>query len=194
MRPELYVQTVLAREGKQKEAERVARLNNHELLKPLQTALLLNSKVAEIIDILKRSIFYGTTLDQTKLTEKYDELVKLILFQKEGNLDVASDAFQQDGVNRLLHAALGMITESAEFAESVYESTFAGKEFDKVNAKEEIGDQTWYCGLAIDAIGSNFEEVFEVNNAKLEKRFGKAFSEDKAVNRNLDEERKVLER
>lgn len=193
MTPELYTKTILAREGKEKEKERMARLENKELLKVLQTSLKLTSKFAEIVDMVKRSVFYGTELNTEKLSIKYSELVNIVLYQKESNLGEAAIRFQDHGSHRLLHASLGMITESAEFAESLSDYVFDGKEFDKVNAKEELGDSTWYIGLAIDEIGTTFEEVFDTNNAKLEKRFGKAFSEDKAINRNLEKERKVLE-
>lgn len=43
----------------------------------------------------------------------------------------------------LQHAALGMITESAEFADMLKKHLFYGKNLDEVNLREEIGDLLW---------------------------------------------------
>ena len=94
---------------------------------------------------------------------------------------------------RLLHATLGLVTEAGEFADSVKRSLFYNKEFDKVNAIEEIGDILWYCALALDHVGSSFEHAMEINIAKLAKRYPDKYSDYNALNRDLESERKILE-
>lgn len=94
---------------------------------------------------------------------------------------------------RLLHAALGICSESGEFSDSLKKSLFYGRQLDVVNAKEELGDLLWYIALAIDELGSSFEEIMELNINKLKKRYPEQFSEDKAYNRDLEVERKILE-
>ena len=94
---------------------------------------------------------------------------------------------------RLLHATLGLVTEAGEFADSVKRSLFYNKEFDKVNACEEIGDVLWYCALALDHLGSSFEEAMEINIAKLAKRYPDKYTDYHALNRDLESERKILE-
>ena len=61
---------------------------------------------------------------------------------------------------RLLHAAMGIATEAGELVDA----------------------------LAQDVLGVTTEEVKQKNNAKLRARYGEKFSEDAAVNRDLDKE------
>jgi NTP pyrophosphatase (non-canonical NTP hydrolase) len=94
----------------------------------------------------------------------------------------------------LLHAALGMQTESAEFSDMLKKSIFYGKPLDEVNLLEELGDQLWYISLALRALNSSFEEVMAKNIEKLKARYPHKFTEDKALNRDLDKEREILEK
>jgi NTP pyrophosphatase (non-canonical NTP hydrolase) len=93
----------------------------------------------------------------------------------------------------ILHGAIGLSTESGEILDAIKKSLFYGKKLDMVNIKEEVGDAMWYCALILRATGSSFEEVMEMNIEKLKKRFGDKFSQEKALNRNLEEERNTLE-
>lgn len=94
---------------------------------------------------------------------------------------------------RLLHAALGMQTEVAEFADALKKHLFYGKPLDMTNLTEEIGDTFWYLAIACDELGMDFEVIWELIIAKLKSRYGDKFNEDGAVNRNLDVERSILE-
>ena len=95
--------------------------------------------------------------------------------------------------NRLLHAAMGMCTESGEFTDGIKRNIFYHKPFNVVNLIEELGDILWYVSIAIDALGTSFEEVMQANISKLQKRYPEGFSDEKAINRNLEEEIKALE-
>jgi NTP pyrophosphatase (non-canonical NTP hydrolase) len=94
---------------------------------------------------------------------------------------------------RLLHAISGIMTESGELMDAFKRNIIYGKNLDRVNLIEELGDLTWYIALALDEIDSSFAEVFEANIAKLKKRYktGK-FNETEAINRNLEAEREAL--
>lgn len=94
---------------------------------------------------------------------------------------------------RMIHATMGMCTEAAELLDMLKKHVFYGKPLDLVNAKEEVGDQQWYCGLMIDILQTTFDEVLTVNIEKLQARYPEKFSEEKAINRNLDVERQILE-
>lgn len=94
---------------------------------------------------------------------------------------------------RLLHVGLGLATEAGEFLDALKKWLFYGKEYDKINLIEELGDVLWYVALASDQLGISIEEIMERNNAKLETRYGKIFSKDGAINRNLDQEYEALE-
>jgi len=94
---------------------------------------------------------------------------------------------------RLLHAAMGLATESGEFLDMLKKHLFYGKPLDLVNAKEEIGDTMWYTGLCIDILQTTMSEVMTVNIDKLKARYPEKFSEFHAENRDLETERSILE-
>lgn len=93
----------------------------------------------------------------------------------------------------LLHAAIGCATESGELLDALKKSMFYGKQLDVVNVKEELGDMLWYITLAASALGVSVTELMIQNTRKLEARYGKVWSVDMATNRNLQEERTILE-
>lgn len=100
---------------------------------------------------------------------------------------------QNEDTIRLLHAAMGMATEAGEFLDMLKKHIFYGKPMDFVNAKEEVGDQMWYAGLAIDVLQTTFNEVLTVNISKLKARYPEKFTEEAAINRDLTTERNILE-
>jgi NTP pyrophosphatase (non-canonical NTP hydrolase) len=94
---------------------------------------------------------------------------------------------------RLLHAAQGLCTEAGEFTDAIKKHIFYGKTLDLVNLEEEIGDAMWYIAEACNAIGVDLGEVMALNIKKLRTRYPERFTEEKAVVRDLDAERKILE-
>ena len=92
----------------------------------------------------------------------------------------------------LMHAAMGMVTESGEFIDALKKLTIYGKPLDRTNLIEEIGDVQWYVALACRELGVSFEEVFDRNIEKLKVRFPDKFTSDAALNRDLDVERVAL--
>lgn len=99
----------------------------------------------------------------------------------------------ENGDDRLLHAGIGVATEGGEFLDALKKHLFYGKPLDRTNLKEEIGDLFWYLAIACDELGTTFEEVQATNIAKLTARYPDKFTEDKAENRDLGAERKILE-
>jgi len=97
---------------------------------------------------------------------------------------------------RLIHAQMGMTTETGEFTDQLKRHIFYDAPLDTTNLEEEIADWLWYAALALDVIGqptSTFESLMERVVAKLKKRFPEKFTEHHAVNRELAAERKELE-
>ena len=109
------------------------------------------------------------------------------------DFDKISNRLQDKSMIRLLHTGMGLATESAEFLDALKKAIYYGKELDKVNLAEEMGDILWYCATALDELGVSFEEVMEKNIAKLEARYPEKFTEEKAENRDLETERDILE-
>lgn len=95
---------------------------------------------------------------------------------------------------RLLHASMGMVTEAGELMDQLKKHLFYGKELDDVNLIEEAGDILWYMAILLDELGVTFEKVMLINHEKLAKRYGREFTEEAALHRDLTAEREILEK
>jgi NTP pyrophosphatase (non-canonical NTP hydrolase) len=94
---------------------------------------------------------------------------------------------------RLLHSAIGLVTEAGEIQDALKKHVFYGRALDKVNLEEELGDLFWYMAIMADTLGISFEQVMEKNIRKLKSRYGEKFTEERAITRNLQTERQILE-
>lgn len=121
------------------------------------------------------------------------EYVNSVLITETKNYDPVKERLQDTGTIRLLHAMIGMCTESGEIQDQLKKHIFYGKQIDKTNLVEEIGDLLWYVGVMSSELGVDISEAMEKNIAKLRARYGDKFTEAAALNRNLDAERKILE-
>jgi len=109
-------------------------------------------------------------------------------------VDSIIERFSNEKNVNLMHASMGLNTEASEFTDMLKKSIYYGKPLDEVNLLEELGDLMWYTALALTALNSDFETIMKMNIEKLSKRYPNLeFSEDKAINRDIDVERKTLE-
>jgi NTP pyrophosphatase (non-canonical NTP hydrolase) len=111
----------------------------------------------------------------------------------------------QDQMN-LLHACMGLTTETGELVDIMKKHIFYGKPIDVVHMLEESGDMMWYFAIIMRLISKlaseeidvyeNGEYVFfkmlQANIDKLRVRYPDKFTEHNALNRDLDAEREVL--
>lgn len=97
------------------------------------------------------------------------------------------------GKIRLLHATMGLCTESGELADQLKKHLFYGKELDRVNLIEEAGDLLWYLAILLDELDTTFGEVMSSNIAKLRSRYPEKFTPKQAAQRDLGKERSILE-
>lgn len=138
-------------------------------------------------------------MDKEKLEIKkiYDteQYIQGVLRHESVDFDAIRERFSDPRKIRLLHAALGLATEAGEILDTVKKHLFYGKPLDFTNLEEEGGDVMWYLGILADVLEhKDFATMMGRNNAKLTLRFGeKEFSAEKALNRNLDGEREILE-
>lgn len=93
----------------------------------------------------------------------------------------------------LLHAAMGIGTEAGELLDAFKRQLFYGKPLDVVNIKEEVGDLMWYVAILLRELDLDFQEILDLNIQKLRARFPDKFTEDHALNRDLETERAILE-
>ena len=122
------------------------------------------------------------------------EYVKLAIKTESTDFTAMNTRLENDGLKRLLHAGIGLSTESGEFLDALKKHIFYGKDLDRVNLAEEMGDLFWYLAIVSDELGVDMSDVMERNIAKLKARYGEKFSEEKAENRDLDTEREILEK
>lgn len=122
------------------------------------------------------------------------EYVKLAIKTESTDFNSMNSRLENDGVKRLLHAGIGLSTEAGEFLDALKKHIFYGKELDRVNLAEEMGDLFWYLAIVSDELGVEMSDVMERNIEKLKARYGEKFSEEKAENRDLETERKILEK
>ncbi len=136
-------------------------------------------KNLDVLDLYKKKKFYGKKVD---IPQRYFNL-SLQEFKKD-----------EDGAEKMLHAAIGLATESGELMKAVYDAKWGGKELDAVNIVEELGDKMWYLSIFLRDLNVGMEEVLRINKNKLEARYKKKeFTSENAINRDLDNERKILE-
>jgi NTP pyrophosphatase (non-canonical NTP hydrolase) len=93
----------------------------------------------------------------------------------------------------ILHMLLGIATESGELADVFKKNIAYNKSIDWVNVQEEIGDLMFYIASFCRICDLNLQDIIDNNVKKLETRYPDKFSAEKAINRNLEKERKILE-
>lgn len=139
-------------------------------------------EMGEEVDVLKRAVFYGSA---------YAEPASKNL--PDAELHVGEGVDDARPTPDMIHSAMGIFTEAAEFLAAVYASCFGETPFDTTNAVEELGDLEWYMAVMRKRLGVSQERVQRINIAKLRARYPEKFAADDALNRDLGNERAVLE-
>lgn len=97
-------------------------------------------------------------------------------------------------LNNQMHMAIGASTETGELLDAYKKWFVYNKELDKVNVAEEIFDTFWYLINLCRMLDIDIEKGLQTNIDKLRARYPNNFTEYHAKNRDLDNERKILER
>jgi NTP pyrophosphatase (non-canonical NTP hydrolase) len=140
----------------------------------------------QLLDKWKKNIYYGKVIPGLKTKKNlWDKFTGL--FKKKKKL-VEFD----EKMIRILHGSAGICTEGGELLEAI-DKYLKGNQLDTTNCIEELCDVGWYQNLLYDVFGTNAEENFQLFVDKLKKRFPDKFTEEKAINRDLIVERKLLE-
>lgn len=167
-----------------------------------------NNKYIELAHVTCSDQFYGNRVIASEFLSLCDEIIKKVdrldalkkqLFYKpvllaELDENLSADYFKHVVNVNVIHGIVGAVTESGELLEALINSLKTGDAIDFVNIEEESGDLFWYLALIAKACYFTFEEAQTTNIKKLKKRYGEKFSEHAALNRDLDGERKVLEK
>jgi hypothetical protein len=162
--------------------------------KMLINVLALYISAGQMLDQVKKHIFYGKDYNSDEFNHAYltirDAVEDIAGAPLSG--DLYEDTFDIDP--RVFHAIVGIATESTELCEALYDTLLGKKEMDIVNLLEENGDIHWYQAIMMDALGGDWENIFNTNIEKLRARYPEKFTSDNAINRDLDTEREILEK
>lgn len=83
----------------------------------------------------------------------------------------------------LVHAALGLQSESGEIADCLKKHIYYQQELNIGNLREEVGDLMFYVALMLNTLNLDLHEILKQNIEKLEKRYPKGFTPEAAKER-----------
>lgn len=143
------------------------------------------TEFAEVVDLYKKHIAYGKDLDMSKVAEEWADL----MFYLMGKLDKDPDV---KFIEALLYSKNPQVQEDKV---KMLEFLLSHVDIDLRLARDthrylNAAIAEWIAVafmLQIDA-----KDACDKNIAKLKVRFPDRFDADKAINRNVDEEKKVL--
>lgn len=179
---EQFVNDAIKTESKIKHVE-----VNEELL--IQTiSILINA--GNILDQIKKHVFYNKPY---KLEELRNHTVAIHdATTNLGNINTNNIITKETKLKinpRIFHSIVGIATESTELLEAL---DIHAENMDNINIAEEFGDIDWYKAIGINELDIKWVTILDTVIKKLKARYPNAFTTEGAVNRNLDNERKIL--
>ena len=112
-------------------------------------------------------------------------------YQKDASRTFLS---KEDKTIDIFHCIIGMQTELGELADAYKKHIYYGKDLDITNVSEEIFDLLWYAVNLARIEKIDLVKGMQNNIAKLKVRFPEKFTEQNAIERNLEAERIELEK
>lgn len=84
----------------------------------------------------------------------------------------------------LIHAGIGFAGEAAgELLDQVKKYAIYGKELDRENMLEELGDSLFYFTMYLQFLGFSLDEIMVANFKKLMKRYPEDYTDKAAIAR-----------
>lgn len=144
--------------------------------------------VGQYLDKLKKALFYGKDLQESYKSTRAN------FYDTVPTEEVGHD-WPSNVEPVAIHSILGIATEAVELVENLRKALVGNTEMDWVNLVEEFGDVIWYMHIPFiyGAIDPDINPVLRKNLLKLYARFKDKFDTEKAINRDLDTERRILE-
>lgn len=112
---------------------------------------------------------------------RYQDWVESITLQ---DYNTVSERVKVNG--KLLHACFGVSGEAGELLDAVKKHIFYGKELDRANIVEELGDILFYVAMACNAMNLTIEDIIKSNVEKLSKRYPSGFFSEEQARQRLD--------
>lgn len=91
------------------------------------------------------------------------------------------------------NACRGLIADAGEVAGCIQKWIEYGRDLDKVNLMEELGDCLWRIAQMCDAMNWSLEDVMQANIIKLQARYPLKYSDHQANNRDIPREVEALQ-
>ena len=145
-----------------------------------QEDLVNSGQEEEKVDLVKRFTAKKTFQELSMIDPiKYAHFVNAVTSQQSKSHEAFIYRIQElEGQGfpseRLLTAAVGMSAEAGEFTEIVKKMVFQGKPVNEDNLfhlKRELGDIMWYVMQACMGLGTDLDEIIEMNVDKLKARY-----------------------
>jgi NTP pyrophosphatase (non-canonical NTP hydrolase) len=92
-------------------------------------------------------------------------------------------AKRNDGIEGLLHAAVGLAGEAGELLDAIKKTWVYGKPLDAENVREEAGDALFFILALCHVQGWSLDDVIAANVAKLRKRYPQGYTDAAAAAR-----------
>jgi hypothetical protein len=165
----------------------------------LHGAIGLATEAGELLDSIKKSIFYHEDYDFVNLREEIGDCMwYLAVLCDELGLDfynMATDRTFQPPLkatcaNDLIHSMFELYYDTSVLAQAVVDSDIG---VDESTICQAVASIFYPLNDLVYLSGSRWNIIADKNIRKLAKRFPKKFSKYKALNRDLDTERKELE-
>ena len=178
----------------------------------LHAGLGMTTEVGELVDQLKRHIFYKKPYDRVHLVEEVGDVLWYVALASRalGIQPTLMPSTVDDsmlGEQSVVGTIFGrMVTTSSRFS-AIALTTLPTLVKDPSFEEDRLAGNCPICDILIETtfrlynslgdyckvMGISIEEAMSRNVAKLQARFPEGFTEDKAVNRDLSAERVALE-
>jgi len=172
---------------------------NHQMFVDV---LYIFTAAGRMLDQIKKHAFYRKDYSVENFTTDYAMIERALYDLQHARVNGTSEEMNEEKIDqidlRLLHAIVGIATESTELCEALY-NAMTGGEVDLVNLREENGDINWYQAIFYDAMEElgfegHWEDDLHTNIAKLKARYPDKFTSENAINRDLEAEKEILEK
>lgn len=115
---------------------------------------------------------------------EYPQMVKQLAKPGEDILASLEDSLIGDQKVHLIHMVMGVSGESGELLDAIKKFTIYGKDLDRENVIEELGDLEFYLEGIRQSLSITRDETLQANIDKLGKRYHRGvYSDDQAQNR-----------
>lgn len=204
MNPKEYVKNVLITENRDFSSVQ-QRLMEPKNIRLLHACAGISSELAELIE-LEESFSPGETLDRVNLMEELGDILWYIGIASDSlnaTEDIASETpfegelikHDEDLANHIMQFCLNVGRISGELVDkAVKKSIFYGKKVNDQDLIDHLRHIHQNVKYLLENAGYTLEHAREKNIAKLKARYGEKFSEAAALERNLTDEREILEK